>query len=1095
MTTVQCPQCFELATYSKKRSQFYCSECEFAFDPPVPQIEPQTIFFSYAHKSEHSEDYDVSEELVWLIKEELEKDGHKIWIDHEGITAGAQWRERITSAILGHTHFLSFLSKRSVRDPGVCLNEIAIALGNGRQIQTLLTESEEAVRQPLTISHLQWHQFVGWKAIKEGQKTGPKCETWDDWFGERMALIRENLSDAHHQKVAGDLQRLKEILEPRTFEADIVKSIEGFYGRQWLFEACEQWLNTSTKRLFWLKGSPGIGKSSFAAKLVHISNSAIVGFFKCEFQGSKSPEESAGECIRTLAYQLAARLPDYRMKLLYQQLIDKVKISKKTADDLFTYLITEPLNISGKIPEATRLALVIDALDEAGRNDGTNSLADLIYKHADKLPPWLGIIVTSRPEPYLEQQLGKFESTPIEGDTEKNLKDLRDYLNERLDPSIENPRRGTIIEQVIEKSGGTFLYLKFIEKDKTLDFAKPETLPKGIDDVFMRDFKRYFPNPKEYGQETEPFLRLMAAAPGPLSINLAKDLLVWTSRDITTKVTQPLGSLLQEKNGGLVFFHKSILDWLQDPKRSGLYQVDDSGAKELGNFLWKEFEKGDPSQWQSQVLEWLPRLLPSTEYWSDRESLSRFALVLGKNFKYTNTLMLREKILELTSIKFGEISIEAVRDRKELALAYRFNAYFGEAENAYKLALKACNELEVFDEIERAKSLDSLGGFYLFMDNFPEAEKFLLEAYEAKSSSLGTENASTAKTLSNLGILYQHIGMYSESEKYHLLALEIKLRCKVDDGDLARSYNGLGTVAYRQGDLPKAEEYFIKAILLGESAGSLEGVAGRLINLGTTQKNNGKMEAAGLSLDRALNIYLDIYGNKHPTFAIALKHKAVYLLDIQKLEESKIAFEQSIEILNKFYGSTHPQFANALNDFSLLLIKMELFELARKYLHIVYEIYLNIYGSQHRLIAVTLHNFGYVNYKDGKYDEALKYLTDSYRLKKKLLGNFHHEMSEILNALAYCYSKKENHHTAVKYAYKNYILARRKSDQNPALQIEALLTAGEIFQNASLHENSRHTYKFASDECSRLGISSGELYGRVMKVHNDLPESSNNYLT
>jgi hypothetical protein len=167
---------------------------------------------------------------------------------------------------------------------------------------------------------LQWHQFADWRVIKEGQKAGARGEAWDIWFGERMAIIRENLSDTQHQKVAGDLQRLRDVLEPRTFEADIINSIEGFYGRQWLFEACEQWLNTSTNRLFWLKGSPGIGKSSFAAKLVHQSNSAIVGFFKCGFQGSKLPEESASECIRTLAYQLAARLPDYRVKLLHQQL-------------------------------------------------------------------------------------------------------------------------------------------------------------------------------------------------------------------------------------------------------------------------------------------------------------------------------------------------------------------------------------------------------------------------------------------------------------------------------------------------------------------------------------------------------------------------------------------------------------------------------------------------------------------------------------------------------------------------------------------------------------------------------------------------------
>lgn len=96
---------------------------------PAQAVEPQTIFLSYAHRSEREQDFDVSEELVLLIQAELQRDGHTVWIDKDGIRAGSQWRERITAAILEHAHFLSFLSTRSVRDPGVCLNEIATALG------------------------------------------------------------------------------------------------------------------------------------------------------------------------------------------------------------------------------------------------------------------------------------------------------------------------------------------------------------------------------------------------------------------------------------------------------------------------------------------------------------------------------------------------------------------------------------------------------------------------------------------------------------------------------------------------------------------------------------------------------------------------------------------------------------------------------------------------------------------------------------------------------------------------------------------------------------------------------------------------------
>ena len=52
---------------------------------------------------------------------------------------------------------LSFLSKHSTRDLGVCLDEIAIAIGvKGGNIQTILVESETEVKPPASISHIQW---------------------------------------------------------------------------------------------------------------------------------------------------------------------------------------------------------------------------------------------------------------------------------------------------------------------------------------------------------------------------------------------------------------------------------------------------------------------------------------------------------------------------------------------------------------------------------------------------------------------------------------------------------------------------------------------------------------------------------------------------------------------------------------------------------------------------------------------------------------------------------------------------------------------------------------------------------------------------
>jgi hypothetical protein len=50
----------------------------------------------------------------------------------------------------------------------------------------------------------------------------PTSEDWDTWFGQRMAGVRETLSSAHNTRVNGELQKLRGILDPRSFELRIV---------------------------------------------------------------------------------------------------------------------------------------------------------------------------------------------------------------------------------------------------------------------------------------------------------------------------------------------------------------------------------------------------------------------------------------------------------------------------------------------------------------------------------------------------------------------------------------------------------------------------------------------------------------------------------------------------------------------------------------------------------------------------------------------------------------------------------------------------------------------------------------------------------
>ena len=126
---IHCPKCASgNVFFSKRRGVNVCEDCghDFAHEKPFA---PLHIFLSYGH--------DANEELVRRIKADLEQRGHDVWFDKNEIKFGDEWRRAITEGIIGSNRVLSFLSKHSTRDPGVCRDEIAIALGvKGGNIQT-----------------------------------------------------------------------------------------------------------------------------------------------------------------------------------------------------------------------------------------------------------------------------------------------------------------------------------------------------------------------------------------------------------------------------------------------------------------------------------------------------------------------------------------------------------------------------------------------------------------------------------------------------------------------------------------------------------------------------------------------------------------------------------------------------------------------------------------------------------------------------------------------------------------------------------------------------------------------------------------------
>ena len=540
------------------------------------------IFLSYGH--------DRNTAIARRIKNDLEAAGHSVWIDSSQIKVGDDWRRSITDGVLRSDWTLGLLSKHSVRDPGVCLDELAIALHyKGGAIVTLLVEAEAAVSPPISLSHIQWLDMHDWS-----ERLASNSVEGEEWYRSKLAEILAILDSAAAKQFAGEIHELDRILRPVSQHAEIGALVDRFIGREWLQSRVDQWRrNERDSRLYWISGAPGTGKSAFAAWLAHHANLNVIALNLCRYNVDDRKDPVA--VLRTIAFQIATRLPDYRRLLVDRfrsQDHDGSNLDRKNGAAIFDWLLAEPLQIAidgGRSND--RYLIVIDALDETIRS-GESKLAEVLAKSCQKLPAWIAVVATSRPEPAMLRQFSGLNAEIIEAKSSENMQDLRAYSRRWL--ATEN--RTTLdtdvqVERMVTASQGNFLYLRMLTDAAAkgmIDLDHPDELPQGLVGVYERFFKRQFPA-SEF-KSVVPFFEVLVAAEHPVPEKWLDRALGWSKRD-KAKSLEQVGSFVKSEPQGLALFHKSLRDWLIDFRSSGAtYVIDPApGVERLMNALWPEF--------------------------------------------------------------------------------------------------------------------------------------------------------------------------------------------------------------------------------------------------------------------------------------------------------------------------------------------------------------------------------------------------------------------------------------------------------------------------------------------------------------------------
>lgn len=378
--------------------------------------------------------------------------------------------------------------------------------------------------------------------------------------------------------------------------ADFTTFIEdrtrGFVGRQFVFDAFDEFASQNDNGYFLVTGDPGIGKSAISAQLV--KTRGYIHHFNIRAQGINT----ATAFLQNVCAQLITVYG-----LPYSSAVAENAQQGNFLDKLLREVSTK---LQGK-----KAVIVVDGLDEVDNvGTGVNPL-DLPMV----LPSGICIFVTLRKDTKKPRADSSF-TFPITHDSALNTADLRAYVEQALTrPGIKSyiasqkVNDAEFVDFMVKKSEGNFMYLRYVipevEGGAYKDMAL-QALPAGLRNYYEDHWDRMRSADREAWLIYKlPIVMALTRVKMPVSIDLIAKFSGVEERTRIRGVLQDWGQFLHQEvvdNAGepqkrYRIYHESFLDFIAEldevkdsaDERAGRAEgVDISETnKKIANVLWR----------------------------------------------------------------------------------------------------------------------------------------------------------------------------------------------------------------------------------------------------------------------------------------------------------------------------------------------------------------------------------------------------------------------------------------------------------------------------------------------------------------------------
>jgi len=360
----------------------------------------------------------------------------------------------------------------------------------------------------------------------------------------------------------------------------------------------ERWLEGKRdRRVFWLNGLAGTGKSTIAQTFAEISFAD--GRLGASFFCSRDFEDRSNlqAIFPTLAFQLASRYPLFRKELL--QILEACPdVGQESLYWQMENLIVGPLNATG-----IQTFIVIDALDECKDEEPASAILSILSRYIYEIPN-VKFFITGRPEPLIRSgfhlqslalitevlRLHEVKPEVVDNDIKLFFRtELTHLAKNRSDCDLtEEWPSPSDINILCKKATRFFIYastvVKFVGSDNdpppkrlALITSLPESTAEegksGVDQLYTKVLEQAFYNVHTDNSKHHSCFQAVVGAVvlifNPLSIKGLSELLGYDTSDISSTI-QSIQSLLLAPDSTeepILTFHKSLPDFLTDPER------------------------------------------------------------------------------------------------------------------------------------------------------------------------------------------------------------------------------------------------------------------------------------------------------------------------------------------------------------------------------------------------------------------------------------------------------------------------------------------------------------------------------------------------